>query len=90
VFSPVGVICLASLSGQDMNLVENAIRLFVLGCNSGLFPGSPAGVYASAGLYSLIETAKANGYKPYGYLGHLFKTLLGCQASGEKESLYMY
>ena len=30
---------------------------------------------ASANLYSLIETAKANGLEPYAYLRHLFAEL---------------
>jgi hypothetical protein len=30
---------------------------------------------ASSTLYSLIETAKANGHEPYRYLCHLFDTL---------------
>lgn len=33
------------------------------------------GAKASANLYSLIETAKANGLEPYRYLVHLFKEL---------------
>jgi transposase len=32
-------------------------------------------VQASANLYSLIETAKANGLEPYAYLRHLFTEL---------------
>ena len=30
------------------------------------------GAQASANLYSLIETAKANGIEPYAYLRHVF------------------
>ena len=33
------------------------------------------GVKASANLYSLIETAKANGLEPYAYLRHVFTEL---------------
>jgi len=33
-----------------------------------LFSTSVKGVEASANLYSLIETAKANGLEPYAYL----------------------
>ncbi len=36
---------------------------------------SVKGVKASANLYSLIETAKANGLEPYAYLRHLFTEL---------------
>ncbi len=59
----------------DNNLAENAIRPFVLGRKNWLFSDSVRGVRASANLYSLIETAKANGLEPYAYLRHLFTEL---------------
>jgi transposase len=59
----------------DNNLVENAIRPFVVGRKNWLFAGSPDGAMASATFFSLIETAKANGLEPYGYLRHIFKKL---------------
>jgi transposase len=59
----------------DTNLVENAIRPFVLGRKNWLFSGSPRGAHASATLYSLIETAKANGLEPYRYLRYIFTKL---------------
>jgi len=40
-----------------------------------LFSASVKGVKASANLYSLIETAKANGMEPYAYLRYLFTEL---------------
>ena len=40
-----------------------------------VFSASVKGVRASANLYSLIETAKANGLEPYAYLRHLFTEL---------------
>ena len=55
--------------------VENAIRPFVIGRKNWLFSGSPVGAHASATLYSLIETAKANGIEPYRYLRHIFEKL---------------
>lgn len=59
----------------DNNLIENAIRPFVLGRKNWLFSGNPRGAKASAALYSLIETAKANGLEPYRYLRFLFEKL---------------
>jgi len=59
----------------DNNLAENAIRPFVVGRKNFLFSGSPAGAQASATLYSLIETAKANGLEPRAYLTFLFERL---------------
>ena len=59
----------------DNNLAENAIRPFVIGRKNWLFSDSVKGVKASATLYSLIETAKANGLEPYAYLRYLFTEL---------------
>jgi transposase len=59
----------------DNNLAENAIRPFVVGRKNWLFSNSVAGVNASANLYSLIETTKANGLEPYAYLRYLFAEL---------------
>ena len=59
----------------DNNRAENAIRPFVIGRKNWLFSSSQAGAHASANLYSLIETAKANGLEPYAYLKQLFTLL---------------
>ena len=59
----------------DNNGAENAIRPFVVGRKNWLFSDSVKGVNASANLYSLIETAKANGLEPYAYLRYLFTEL---------------
>jgi transposase len=59
----------------DNNLVENAIRPFVVGRKNWLFAGSPDGARASATFFTLIETAKANGLEPYAYLRHIFEKL---------------
>lgn len=59
----------------DNNLAENAIRPFVIGRKNWLFSGTPEGAQASACLYSLIETAKANGLEPYRYLRYIFEKL---------------
>jgi hypothetical protein len=59
----------------DNNPAENAIRPFVVGRKNWLFSGSPRGAQASATLYSLIESAKANGLEPRAYLSFLFEHL---------------
>lgn len=59
----------------DNNLCENAIRPFVVGRRNWLFCDTVAGAQASANLYSLIETCKANGIEPYAYLVALFRQL---------------
>lgn len=60
---------------MDNNLAENAIRPFIIGRKNWLFSGTPEGATASALLYSLIETAKANGLEPYSFLRYIFKAL---------------
>lgn len=57
------------------NLCENAIRPFVVGRKGWLFADTVAGAQASANLYSLVETCKANGTDPYHYLVSLFAKL---------------
>lgn len=59
----------------DNNLCENAIRPFVIGRKNSLFSDTVSGAKASANLYSLIETAKANGLEPYAYLKRVFTEL---------------
>ena len=50
------------------NAAENAIRPFVTGRKNWLFADTPKGASASAAIYSIIETAKANGLDLYKYL----------------------
>ncbi len=57
------------------NLCENTIRPFVVGRKGRLFSDTVAGAQASANLYSLIETCKANRIEPYRYLVKLFTLL---------------
>ena len=52
----------------DNNAAERAIRPFVIGRKNWLFSDTPKGAMASAQLYSLVETAKANGQEPYAWL----------------------
>ena len=62
----------------DNNPVENAIRPFVVGRKNWMTAGSPRGASASAFLYTLVETAKANGLEPYFYLRYLFLAFPPC------------
>ena len=71
----------------DNNLVENAIRPFVVGRKNWLFAGSPDGARASATFFTLIETAKANGLEPYAYLRHIFEKLPLAQSEQELKDL---
>jgi hypothetical protein len=40
-----------------------------------MFSATPKGAKASAVIYSVIETAKENGLKPFEYLKHIFETM---------------
>jgi transposase len=71
----------------DTNLVENAIRPFVLGRKNWLFADTARGAEASANLYSLVESAKANGLDPTAYLRHVFTHLPAATTLAEIEPL---
>jgi transposase len=57
------------------NRCENSIRPFVVGRKGWLFSDTVKGAVASANLYSLVETAKANGVEPHAYLSLLFSQI---------------
>ncbi|GLB29109.1 transposase [Lacrimispora amygdalina] len=72
------------------NLAENSIRPFTIGRKNWLFSGSPKGASASATVYSIIETAKANNLNPYKYLNFIFSELPGVQFGQHPEFLEDY
>ncbi|MEG2355901.1 MAG: transposase [Clostridia bacterium] len=84
------VLC-AFLSHGEMeisnNQVENAIRPFVVGRKGWLFSDTPRGAKASAIIYSLMETAKANGLNLEKYLYHLLTVLP--ERLGKSETLWI-
>lgn len=59
----------------DNNRAERAVKPFVIGRKNWMFSNTPRGAQASANLYSVIETAKANGLMPFDYLTMLFTEL---------------
>jgi transposase len=71
----------------DNNPAENAIRPFVIGRKSWLFSASQNGATSSANLYSLIETAKANGLEPHTYLQKIFTELPNAKTVEDIENL---
>jgi len=71
----------------DNNRAENAIRPFVIGRKNWLFSQSQAGAKASANLYSLIETAKANGVNLYDYFKIVLTRLPNAQTVDDIEQL---
>lgn len=71
----------------DNNRAENAIRPFVVGRKAWLFSDTPAGADASALIYSLVETAKANRIEPSTWLAMLLRIVPGAQSVEEIEAL---
>ena len=59
----------------DNNRAERAIKPFVIGRKNWLFSNTASGANASAILYSIIETAKANGLTPFDYMTHCLEHL---------------
>lgn len=71
----------------DNNRCENAIRPFVIGRKAWLFSDTPAGAQASAVIYSLLQTAKANGHEPYAWLRRVMRDLPAAKTVDEFEVL---
>ncbi len=71
----------------DNNVAERAIRPFAIGRKNWLFSHSQAGAKASANLYSIISTAKANGLNEYDYLQRIFKELPNVDTVEKVEAL---
>jgi transposase len=71
----------------DNNRCENAIRPFVVGRKGWLFSDTTAGAHASAVIYSLVQTAKVNGWEPYVWLQHVLRDLPKTKSVDEVEAL---
>ncbi len=71
----------------DNNLLENAIRPFTVGRKNWLFAGTQRGAEASAALYSLVESAKANGLDAYKYLRYIFENIPFAQSTDDYRAL---
>ena len=60
----------------DNSDAERSIRSFCVGKHNWHIAASSKGAYTSGILYSIAETTKANGLKPYEYFKYLFEQLL--------------
>ena len=60
---------------MDNNAAEQAIRPFTVGRKNWVMIDTPRGAEASAVLYSLVETAKANNLRIYDYITYLLQEL---------------
>ena len=67
------------------NAAESAIRPFTVGRKNWLFSDSPKGAEASAAVYSLVETSKANGLDPEKYLSYVLTEMRGKSFVGNPE-----
>jgi hypothetical protein len=68
-------------------LAENAIRPFAVGRRAWLFSDSPEGAKASAAMFSLIESAKANGIEPYAYMQYVIGNIAAADTDEAIEAL---
>jgi hypothetical protein len=77
----------APLQGTHNNYCENQIRPFAVGRRAWLFVDSHIGATASANLYSIVMTCRANGVEPYAYLCHLFEEFPKADTAEQLEAL---
>lgn len=71
----------------DNNRAERAIKPFVIGRKNWLFSNATSGAHASARLFSLIETAKANDLDLLSYIMQIIKELPHCKCLEDYEAL---
>ena len=69
------------------NFAENAIRPFTIGRKNWLFCDTVKGAESSAIVYTMVETAKANGIEPYAYLLHVLNKMPYCDTSPSSKQL---
>ena len=69
----------------DNNRAERAVKPFVIGRKNWLFSNTANGAKASAMLYSIVETAKANGLIPFNYITYCLEQL--CKPDVDVEQL---
>lgn len=69
------------------NRVENDIRPFAVGRRAWLFMDTQFGARASANLYSIVSTCRANGVQPLAYLTYLYERLPLAVTAADLEAL---
>lgn len=67
----------------DNNIAEREIKQVVIGRKNWLFADTADGAYTNAVMYSLVQTARANGLDPYAYLQHVFALLPNMKTAEE-------
>lgn len=76
-----------ALATLDNGAAENAIRPFAVGRGNWLFANTVNGVKASALLFSLVESAKANGLNPEDYLYLVMERATMCTTDDDWDNL---
>jgi len=71
----------------DNNYVERQIKSYATGRKAWLFAYDAVGAQASANLYSLVMTCRANEVEPYAYLNYLFEHLPAASNVEQVEAL---
>lgn len=69
------------------NAAERAIKPFVIGRKNWLFANTEKGAQTAAVIYSVVETAKAAGKKPFDFLRCIFEKLRSCDFGSFEELL---
>ncbi len=71
----------------DNNYIERQIKHYATGRKAWLFSYDAVGAQASANLYSLVMTCRANEIEPYAYLNYLFEHLPAASTVAQVEAL---
>jgi transposase len=71
----------------DNNYTEQQVKQYAIGRKAWLFSHDKVSAQASANLYSLVMTARANGVEPFAYLQELFERLPAATTVAEIETL---
>ena len=72
---------------MDNNGAERAIRPFCVGKKNWEFCDTISGAKASAIVYSITETARANSLRPYYYLEYILRVMAG--HAGDEDTSYL-
>jgi len=74
----------------DNNTAEQRIKPFVIGRKNWVMNQNPRGAQASAVLYSLVQTAKANNLEPFAFLTHILTELPKLGRHYDEEALEQF
>lgn len=67
------------------NISERAVKPFVIARKNFLFSGNADGAESTAEVFSLVQTARANGVDPEKYLAKCIELAVGIKPNDRKE-----